>query len=68
MVVRVDPDLCKGCGRCAKECPLEAITIVDKKAVINEKCVRCGICTKVCKHNAVVSEESSEPGVIKCSS
>lgn len=68
MLVRVDPELCKGCGRCAKECPLEAISIVDKKAVITEKCVVCGVCSKVCKYNAVLREESSVPGVIKCTS
>ena len=68
MLVRVDPELCKGCGRCAKECPLEAISIVDKKAVITEKCVVCGVCSKVCKYNAVLREESSVTGVIKCTS
>ncbi len=68
MMVRIEPDLCKGCGRCAKECPLEAITIADKKAVISDKCVGCGVCAKVCPRGAVIREESSAPGVIKCGS
>ncbi len=29
-VVEVDLDHCKGCGICAKECPQEAITIVEE--------------------------------------
>lgn len=50
----VDPELCVGCGRCAKVCAHDAPSITDKKASINQdKCVGCGRCIGVCPMDAV---------------
>lgn len=40
---------CQGCGTCAKHCPMQAITIINGKAKVNEdKCVLCGYCGAHC--------------------
>ena len=46
-------DDCKGCGTCAKHCYIEAITVVDKRAVISEYCRACGRCATVCPKDAI---------------
>lgn len=39
----INTDVCRGCHRCAKECGSDAISYVDKKAVIDyDKCKGCG--------------------------
>jgi NADH:ubiquinone oxidoreductase subunit F (NADH-binding)/NAD-dependent dihydropyrimidine dehydrogenase PreA subunit/(2Fe-2S) ferredoxin len=51
----IDPDKCKSCGLCAKNCPVNAIT-GGKKTVYridNSKCIKCGNCLDACKFNAV---------------
>jgi len=52
---RVDPEKCKMCGLCKKECPTDAITWEKKTpADINmEKCIRCRSCIQACKFNAI---------------
>ena len=45
VAVKVNPDECVGCESCVPVCPVEAITMVDGKAVIDpEKCNECGTC------------------------
>ncbi len=45
---------CIGCGECAKCCPRETISIIDKKAVIKyDKCIKCYCCQELCPMKAV---------------
>jgi len=52
---KVDPDLCIGCTRCARNCPVSAIAGKPKeKHVIDPNiCIRCGICKQVCPVSAI---------------
>ena len=58
-IVRVDPELCNGCGACVSPCAEGAITIVDGKAnvVHEELCDGAGFCLGVCPTGALVIEE-----------
>ena len=52
--IRVIEEKCVGCTVCVKACPLGAITMQDKKAVIDlDKCNLCGACVGSCKFNAI---------------
>ncbi len=42
---QVNSSLCIGCKKCLAVCPVNAISIVNGKAVINsQKCIGCGRC------------------------
>ena len=51
----IDPDKCKGCTLCARNCPAGAITGKVKEAhVIDpDKCIKCGVCMSNCKFDAI---------------
>jgi len=55
---RIDPNLCRGCTLCTRNCPSEAIAGEKKKphAIDVEKCVKCGVCYEECPFDAVVAE------------
>lgn len=55
MPVKVDQELCLGCGACTGTCPVEAITLNDDgKAECNEDlCITCLACTGVCPVEAI---------------
>jgi len=59
MAVIIHKDLCKGCTKCVKDCPFEAITMQDRKAVIGLGCTSCGKCLDSCPFGAI--EKTDEP-------
>lgn len=68
-MVHVNQEACKGCTICEKNCPLDAIHIVERKAVVTEeKCVECGVCTRVCKFGAISKPADPSDGSVICSS
>jgi NADH:ubiquinone oxidoreductase subunit F (NADH-binding)/(2Fe-2S) ferredoxin/NAD-dependent dihydropyrimidine dehydrogenase PreA subunit len=54
----VSPDLCRKCGLCAKNCPVNCIS-GDRQTpyVIDQsKCIKCGTCLEVCPFKAIRKE------------
>ncbi|NLN15127.1 MAG: NADH-quinone oxidoreductase subunit NuoF [Tissierellia bacterium] len=53
--IRIRPELCKGCSKCARICPVDAIEGKLKEPyVINvEKCIKCGACIESCAFQAI---------------
>ena len=58
----IDQDKCIGCGKCAKNCPVDAILKTDYVApghklpsytIDTSKCIKCGACIAGCKFGAI---------------
>lgn len=65
--MEIDTDKCIGCGFCVRDCPVEAVRLRKKKAVINrDKCTSCGVCFRVCENDAVIFERPDTEGAVQC--
>lgn len=62
MTVWIESELCDGCGRCLRNCPYDAVDLVDGKARILERCTNCTACLTVCKNEAILTDV--EPRVV----
>jgi len=50
---------CIGCGRCARHCPPQAMTLTGGRVQIDyTKCIRCYCCQELCPCDAVQLEDS----------
>ena len=51
----IDPDKCRGCTLCKRNCPANAISGEVKSAhsIDTTKCIKCGQCIAHCKFNAI---------------
>ena len=51
----IDPDKCKGCTACARNCPVNAIsgTVKNPHEIDQKACIKCGTCYEKCKFNAI---------------
>ena len=54
----IDPEKCKGCTKCARNCPVEAISGEVKKphTIDQDKCIKCMSCIKNCPFGAIREE------------
>ncbi len=54
-VLKIDPDKCKGCTKCKRNCPMDAITgeVKQVHVIDTEKCIKCGACISGCPFGAI---------------
>ncbi|MBP3815282.1 MAG: NADH-quinone oxidoreductase subunit NuoF [Firmicutes bacterium] len=54
-VYTIDPELCKGCSKCARNCPVGAIhgEIKNPYEIDQSVCIKCGACISNCNFNAI---------------
>ncbi|MCR4648192.1 MAG: EFR1 family ferrodoxin [Lachnospiraceae bacterium] len=51
--LKINKELCIGCGKCERLCPMDNIKTVNGKAVAGEKCTMCYRCINMCPNKAV---------------
>lgn len=60
-MAKVLKEKCLGCGVCLPSCPVNAISMPDNIAVIDEKiCTNCGACITACPQEAIVMDSDSK--------
>ena len=54
----INPELCKGCTKCARNCPVNAIsgTVKQPHVIDTDKCIKCGACISNCNFKAIYVE------------
>lgn len=55
---KIDPEKCKGCSKCARNCPVGAISgeLRNPYTIDSSKCIKCGACESDCPFGAITIE------------
>ena len=65
--MKVNTENCIGCGFCVRDCPVGAVKLVKKKAVISDHwCTHCGVCRRVCESEAIAADSEMPQDSIEC--
>ncbi|MGN1270393.1 MAG: NADH-quinone oxidoreductase subunit NuoF [Clostridia bacterium] len=53
--IEIDPEKCRGCGICKKNCPVSAITgeVKQPHKIDEDVCIKCGTCISKCPFKAI---------------
>ena len=54
-VIKIEESECKGCTKCARTCPVGAIsgTVKNPHKIDQSKCIKCGACLAACPFKAI---------------
>ena len=54
----IDPEKCRGCTLCARNCPVQCISgkVKEPHVIDQSKCIKCGACQANCKFGAVIKK------------
>jgi len=74
--MKIDPEICTGCGQCVPYCPMGAIVLYKKdrkrgeKAfaeIVRDECVECSVCFRadVCQSGAIIKETLEMPRLVR---
>ncbi len=55
IVIKMNSELCNGCGACVDQCPNRVFKLVDGKsrAVNSKDCMACYLCETVCPMSGI---------------
>ena len=57
----IKPEDCSGCGICIDRCQMDAISIPENIAIIEDgRCIGCGLCVTTCPSDALFLVEKTE--------
>ena len=58
MEYKIDPELCRGCSACSRQCPVNAIhgEIKSPFEIDPNVCIKCGTCMDICKFGAIYKD------------
>lgn len=54
-IIEISPQLCRGCSKCMRICPVNAINgkIKEIYKIDQDKCIKCGACIETCPFAAI---------------
>ncbi|MEG1779072.1 MAG: [Fe-Fe] hydrogenase large subunit C-terminal domain-containing protein, partial [Oscillospiraceae bacterium] len=61
-IINIDKEICKGCTKCARNCPAGAIkgAVKVKHEIDHAKCVNCGYCVAQCAFGAIKIQDDKD--------
>ena len=65
----IDPELCRGCLRCLKECANQGLEFdqTKKRMTVNQtNCVGCGRCLGACNYDAIMFDNNAANEELNC--